>query len=231
MAFFFVSMNAEKVNCLLVIQLLTCVCFGLHFSRERRRKLQGVVSVLRPSFAFSRSLFLLFHLLNSTTKCIQQIYTTAHQCNFRELRLHVTYGALSPMSPKPATLRGEEQGSKSLSSLLFEPISPSSLNVYLKFSPSSQHLWGHFSLLPILFLPLYFVVRISIFSWNRKLFIKRVIKNHRVTIALTNELYFVKNSKFQFFETLIWQQGFMVCNCWTDLIKWIYIQLFVYLFA
>ena len=34
-------------------------------------------------------------------------------------------------------LSGEEQGSKSPSSLLFEPISPSSLNVYLTFSPSS----------------------------------------------------------------------------------------------
>lgn len=79
MAFFFVSMNAEKVNCLLVIQLLTCVCFGFHFSRERRRQLQGVGSALRPSFAFSRSLSLLLHLLNSTIKCIQQIYTTAHQ--------------------------------------------------------------------------------------------------------------------------------------------------------
>ena len=69
--------------------------------------------------------------------------------------------------------RGEEQGSKSPfsllselispSSLLFEPISPSSLNVYLTFSPSSllfppispssQLFLGHFSLLPILFLP------------------------------------------------------------------------------
>ena len=59
--------------------------------------------------------------------------------------------------------RGEEQGSKSPSSLLFEPISPSSLNVYLTFSPSSllfppispssQLFSGHFSLLPILFLP------------------------------------------------------------------------------
>ena len=68
--------------------------------------------------------------------------------------------------------RGEEQGSKSPSSLLFEPISPSSLNVYLTFSPSSllfppvspsslpfsptspssQLFLGHFSLLPILFL-------------------------------------------------------------------------------
>ena len=59
--------------------------------------------------------------------------------------------------------RGEEQRSKSPSSLLFEPISPSSLNVYLTFSPSSllfppispssQLFLGHFSLLPILFLP------------------------------------------------------------------------------
>ena len=32
---------------------------------------------------------------------------------------------------------GEEQGSKSLFSLLSEPISPTSLNVYLTFSPSS----------------------------------------------------------------------------------------------
>ena len=152
MAFFFVSMNAEKMNCLLVIQLLTCVCFGFHFSRERRRQLQGVGSALRPSFAFSRSLSPLLHLLNSTIKCIQQMYTTADQCNFRELWLHVTHGALSPISPKPVTLRGEEQGSKSPfsvlsepispSSLLFEPISPSSLNVYLKFSPSSQLFFG-----------------------------------------------------------------------------------------
>jgi len=60
-------------------------------------------------------------------------------------------------------LRGEEQGSKSPFSLLSEPISPSSLNVYLTFSPSSllfppispssQLFLGHFSLLPILFLP------------------------------------------------------------------------------
>ena len=45
----------------------------------------------------------------------------------------------------------------------FEPISPSSLNGYVSFSPSSllfppispsaQLFWGHFSLLPILFLP------------------------------------------------------------------------------
>ena len=70
-----------------------------------------------------------------------------------------------------SVMRGEEQGSKSPfsllsepispSSLLFEPISPSSLNVYLTFSPSSllfppssQRFLGHFSLLPILFLPL-----------------------------------------------------------------------------
>ena len=33
--------------------------------------------------------------------------------------------------------RGKEQGSKSRFSLLSEPISPSSLNVYLTFSPSS----------------------------------------------------------------------------------------------
>ena len=71
-------------------------------------------------------------------------------------------------------LRGEERGTKSLfsllsepispSSLLFEPISPFSLNVYLIFSPSSlifppispcsQLFLGHFSLLPILFLTL-----------------------------------------------------------------------------
>ena len=38
---------------------------------------------------------------------------------------------------KLAVLEGGEQGSKSLSSLPFEPISPSSLNVYLTFSPSS----------------------------------------------------------------------------------------------
>ena len=60
-------------------------------------------------------------------------------------------------------MRGEEQGSKSPFSLLFEPISPSSLNVYLTCSPSSllfppisrssQLFLGHFSLLPILFLP------------------------------------------------------------------------------
>ena len=34
-----------------------------------------------------------------------------------------------------------------------EPISPSSLNGYVSFSPSSQLFGGHFSLLPILFLP------------------------------------------------------------------------------
>ena len=49
------------------------------------------------------------------------------------------------------------------SSYFFEPISPSSLNVYVSFSPSSllfppispssQLFLGHFSLLPILFLP------------------------------------------------------------------------------
>ena len=60
--------------------------------------------------------------------------------------------------------RGKEQASKSPFSLLFEPISPSSLNVYLTSSPSSplfppispssqMDFWGHFSLLPILFLP------------------------------------------------------------------------------
>ena len=60
--------------------------------------------------------------------------------------------------------KGEEQGSKSPFSLLSEPISPSSLNVNLTFSPSSllfplispsssQLFLGHFSLLPILFLP------------------------------------------------------------------------------
>ena len=72
----------------------------------------------------------------------------------------------SNFSYQPTTIsskRGEEQGSKSPfsllsepispSSLLFESISPSSLNVYLTFSPSSQLFLGHFSLLPILFLP------------------------------------------------------------------------------
>ena len=69
--------------------------------------------------------------------------------------------------------RGEERGTKSLFSLLsepispfsllFEPISPFSLNIYLTFSPfslifppispSSQLFLGIFSLLPILFLP------------------------------------------------------------------------------
>ena len=171
MAFFFVSMNAEKVNCLLVIQLLTWVCFGFHFSRERRRQLQGVGSALRPSFAFSRSLSLLLHLLNSTIKCIQQISTTAHQCNFHELWLHVTHGALSPMSPKPATLRGEEQESKSPFSVLSEPISPY-LNVYLKFSPSSQLFLETFLSPSYSVLSLYFIVRISIFSWNRNYLLK-----------------------------------------------------------
>ena len=58
---------------------------------------------------------------------------------------------------------GGEQGGKSPFSLLSEPISPSSLNGYVSFSPSSllfplispssQLFLGHFSLLPILFLP------------------------------------------------------------------------------
>ena len=58
--------------------------------------------------------------------------------------------------------KGEEQGSKSpfsqlsepisLSSLLFEPISPSSLNVYLTFSPSSLF-YPYFSLLLTIFGP------------------------------------------------------------------------------
>ena len=82
----------------------------------------------------------------------------------------------SNFSYQPTTTsskRGEEQGSKSPFSLLSEPISPSSLlsepispfslNVYLAYSPSSLHFHpispssqlflGHFSLLPILFLP------------------------------------------------------------------------------
>ena len=37
-------------------------------------------------------------------------------------------------------VRGEEQGGKTPSSLLFEPISPSSLNVYLT-APSSIYSW------------------------------------------------------------------------------------------
>ena len=49
--------------------------------------------------------------------------------------------------------RGEEQGSESPSSLLFEPISPSSLNVYLTFSPSSLLFPPCFSLLPTFFGP------------------------------------------------------------------------------
>ena len=49
--------------------------------------------------------------------------------------------------------RGGGQGGKSPFSLLSEPISPSSLNGYVSFSPSSQLFWGHFFLLPILFLP------------------------------------------------------------------------------
>ena len=76
-------------------------------------------------------------------------------------------------TPYPSRKRGVEQGGKSPfsllsepispSSLLFEPISPSSLNVNFSFSPSSllfphispysQLCLGHFSLLPILFLP------------------------------------------------------------------------------
>ena len=50
-------------------------------------------------------------------------------------------------------LRGGGQGGKSPFSLLSEPISPSSLNGYVSFSPSSQLFLGHFSLLPMLFLP------------------------------------------------------------------------------
>ena len=52
-----------------------------------------------------------------------------------------------------STKRGGEQGGESPSSILSEPISPSSLNGYVSFSPSSQLFLGHFSLLPILFLP------------------------------------------------------------------------------
>ena len=79
----------------------------------------------------------------------------------------------TPQSQKRVFRRKEEQGSRSPLSLLsepispsfllFEPIYPSSLNVYLTFSPSSllfppispssQFFLGHFSLLPILFLP------------------------------------------------------------------------------
>ena len=58
-------------------------------------------------------------------------------------------------NPQFTIRRGEEQGGKSPFSLLSEPISPSSLNGYVSFSPSSQLFLGHFSLLPILFLPLY----------------------------------------------------------------------------
>ena len=88
-------------------------------------------------------------------------------CYCVEFSLAMISAFLAPL------LRGEEQGSKSPfsllsepispSSLLFEPISLSSLNVYLTFSPSSilfppispssQLFLGHFSLLPILFLP------------------------------------------------------------------------------
>ena len=48
---------------------------------------------------------------------------------------------------------GGRKRSKSPFSLLSEPISPSSLNSYVSFSPSSQLFLVHFSLLPILFLP------------------------------------------------------------------------------
>ena len=48
--------------------------------------------------------------------------------------------------------RGGEQGGKSPFSLLLEPISPSSL-LFPPISPSFQLFLGHFSLLPILFLP------------------------------------------------------------------------------
>ena len=69
-------------------------------------------------------------------------------------------------TPLPVFWRGEEQGSKSPFSLLSEPISPSSLNVYLTFSPSSQLFLGHFSLLPILFLPPPFALwRAIMTSW------------------------------------------------------------------
>ena len=91
------------------------------------------------------------------------------------------------LTPLPVFWRGEEQGSKSPfsplfepispSSPLFEPISPSSLNVYLTFSPSSllfppispssQLFLGHFSLLPILFLPPPFALwRAIMTSWS-----------------------------------------------------------------
>ena len=66
------------------------------------------------------------------------------------------------------------------SSLLFEPISSSSLNVYFSFSPSSllfppispssQLFLGHFSLLPILFLPPLFVTD-KIFGLLRRQFL------------------------------------------------------------
>ena len=62
------------------------------------------------------------------------------------------------------------------SSLLFEPISPSSLNVSFSFSPSSllfppispssQLYLGHFSILPILFLP---PLRGNVFIWSDKI--------------------------------------------------------------
>ena len=74
--------------------------------------------------------------------------------------------------------RGEEQGNKSPFFLLSEPISPSSLNVYLTFSPSSllsppispssQLFSGHFSLLPILFLPPLCLVLQLLNSFNFK---------------------------------------------------------------
>ena len=75
--------------------------------------------------------------------------------NFRRSQTGVEQGGKSPFSPLSEPI--------SPSSILFEPISPSSLKFNFSFSPfsllfppispSSQLCLGHFSLLPILFLP------------------------------------------------------------------------------
>ena len=104
-----------------------------------------------------------YHIIKSSTRDIWAAYHIVKR--FFVFVIHHVHTRL--------IMDGGEQGGKSPfsllsepispSSLLFEPISPSSLNGYVSFSPSSllfppispssQLFLGHFSLLPILFLP------------------------------------------------------------------------------
>ena len=89
-------------------------------------------------------------------------------------------------NPQFTIRRGEEQGGKSPSSLNgYVSFSPSSL-LFPPVSPSSQLFLGHFSLLPILFLPPLLVATVNKTDETGTLFLKKCLILPLTFLLLTN---------------------------------------------